>query len=130
MTLTRGAETAILARQPRRAAGILVEVLGVLADLGTQRWVADALETAALVLETEDRERASAILGASDRLRDAAEVRVITEEVRHARDRLVAALGAECFALHEARGRAFSREAAITLALVALATSGHDVGQP
>ena len=131
MTLARAAETAILARQSRRAAGILVELLGVLADLGTQRWAADALETAALVLETEeDPERASAILGASDRLRDATEVRVITEEVRHVHDRLVGALGAERFALHEARGRALSREAAITLALAGLVACGHDLDHP
>jgi predicted ATPase/class 3 adenylate cyclase len=130
MTLARAAETAVLARQLPYAAGILVELLGLLADLGTQRWVADALETAVLVLETEDMERAAAILGASDRLRDAAEVRVITEEVRHARDRLADALGAERFTLHEARGRTLSSEAAITLALAGLFAYGPDVGHP
>ncbi|MDQ3826177.1 MAG: hypothetical protein M3319_03700 [Actinomycetota bacterium] len=75
MTLTRAAETAILVGEFRRAAGILVESLGVLTDLGTQRWLAEALETAAVVLEaTQDAERASAILGAADQLRDAAQV--------------------------------------------------------
>ncbi|HVE45848.1 MAG TPA: tetratricopeptide repeat protein [Acidimicrobiales bacterium] len=134
MALTRAAETAVLAGQPRRAAGILVEVLGVLANLGTGRWVADALETTALVLQAEDDgERASTILGASDRLREAAGearggVRVIAEEVRHARNRLASALGAERFALHEARGRTLSHEAAITLARAGLTARGHDVG--
>jgi hypothetical protein len=128
MALTRAAETAVLASHPRRAAGILVELLSLLADLGTRRWVADALETAALVLEIDDdTERASVILGASDRLREAIEVRVITEEVRHARDRLADALGAERFALHEARGRLLSHEAAITLTIAGLAASGYDV---
>ncbi|HZD14089.1 MAG TPA: hypothetical protein VE196_02945, partial [Pseudonocardiaceae bacterium] len=66
MALTRAAETALLAGQPRTAADILVELLGVVADLGGRRWVADALETAALVLEAEqDTGRAAAILGAS-----------------------------------------------------------------
>lgn len=134
MALTRAGETAVLAGQPRRAAGILVELLGVLADLGTQQWVADALETAALVLEAEDNaEQPSVIFGASDRLRESAGeprggVRVIAEEVRHAWNRLASALGAERFALHEARGRALPREAAITLALAGLTARGHDVG--
>ncbi len=127
MALTRAAETAVLAGHPRRAADILVELLGLLADQGTRRWVADALETAALILEIDDlgigddAERASVILGAADRLREAIEVRVITEEVRHARARLSDALGAERFALHESRGRTLSPEAAIALALARLA---------
>jgi hypothetical protein len=104
-----------------------VELLGLLADQGTRRWVADALEIAALILEIDDdAERASAILGAADRLREAIEVRVITDEVRHARDRLADALGAERFALHEARGRTLSPEAAIALALAGLTTRGSD----
>jgi len=133
MALTRAAETAVLVNEPGCAAGILVELLGILADLGGRRWVADALETAALVLQAEkDAERASAILGASDRLREAAGearggVRVIAEEVRHVRGRLASALGAERVAQHEARGRALSRKAAITLALAGLTTRGHGV---
>jgi hypothetical protein len=70
------------------------------------------------------------ILGASDRLREAIEVRVITEEVRHARDRLADALGAERFTLHEARGRTLSHEAAITLTLAGLAARGYDGDHP
>jgi predicted ATPase/DNA-binding SARP family transcriptional activator len=130
MALTRAAETALLAGQPRTAADILVELLGVVADLGGRRWVADALETAALVLEAEqDTGRAAAILGASDQLRKAAGeasggVRVIAEEVRHSRDRLASALGPERFSQHELRGRALSREAAITLALAGLTARG------
>lgn len=126
MALARAAETAVLAGEHRRAAGILEELLGILADLGTQRWVADALETAALVLEAEDdAEQASVIFGASGRLRESAGearggVRVIAGEVRHARTRLASVLSAERLALHEARGRALPREAAIALALAGL----------
>ena len=136
MTLTRAAETAVLADEPRRAAGFLAELLGVLSDLGTQRWLADALEITALVLEAEqDADRASAILGISDRIREAASeprggVRVIAEQVRHARERLVAALGAERFTLHETRGRALSRDAAVTLALAGLMACGPDINHP
>jgi hypothetical protein len=136
MALTRAAETAVLAGVPGRAGGMFVELLGILADLGTQRWVADALETAALILEAEDNpEQASVILGVSDRLRESAGearggLRVIAEEVRHARNRLAAALGAERFALHEARGRALPREAAITFVLAGLTARGYDAGYP
>ena len=135
MALIRAAETAVLARDSQHAADILVELLSLLADLGSRSWVADALETTALILQAEaDAEQASAILGASDRLREAAGearggVRVIAEEVRHVRDRLAIAQGAECAAQHEARGRALSREAAITLALAALQARGHGVGR-
>ncbi|HET9891473.1 MAG TPA: tetratricopeptide repeat protein, partial [Mycobacterium sp.] len=135
MALIRAAETAVLARNSQHAADILVELLSLLADLGSRSWVADALETTALILQAEaDAEQASAILGASDRLREAAGearggVRVIAEEVRHVRDRLAGALGAECAAQHEARGRALSREAAITLALAALQARGHGAGR-
>jgi predicted ATPase/class 3 adenylate cyclase len=122
MTLTRAAETAVLAREPRRAVGLLAELLGVLTDLGTQRWLAEALETAALVLEAEqDAERASTILGAADELHDAAKLQIIAEQVRHTRGRLANTLGAKRFALHEARGRELSGKAAVTLALAGLA---------
>jgi len=134
MALTRAAETAVLAGEQRRAADILQELLGILTDLGTQRWTADALETAALVLETEDNaEQASVIFGASNRLRESAGearggVRVIAQEVRNARNRLASALAAERLAQHDARGRALPREAAITLALAELTARGHDIG--
>lgn len=131
MALIRAAETAVLARNSQNAADILVELLSLLADLGSRRWVADALETTALILQAEaDAEQGSAILGASDRLREAAGearggVRVLAEQVRHARERLASALGAERFAQHEARGRALSREAAITVALAGLQARGQ-----
>ncbi|MGH3764175.1 MAG: ATP-binding protein [Pseudonocardiaceae bacterium] len=131
MTLTRAAETSVLVGEFRRAAGILVELLGVLTDLGTQRWLAEALETAALVLEAkQDVERASAILGAADQLHDAAQVQVIAEKVQHARDRLADALGAQRFALLETRGRELPPEAAVTLALAGLAACGAGSDRP
>ncbi|HEY3241029.1 MAG TPA: hypothetical protein VGL92_15785 [Acidimicrobiia bacterium] len=126
MALTRAAETAVLAGQLRRAAAILVELLGLLADLAAQRWVADALELAALVSEGESRaEPASELLGAAEALREATGeggggVRVIAGAVLDARRRLAGALGGDRFAQHQARGRALSRERAIAEALVDL----------
>jgi hypothetical protein len=128
MTLARAADTAVLAGEPRCAAAFLVELLAVLADMGTQRWLADALETAALVLAERDPDRAAAVLGASDRLREAAGeprggVRVIAEQVRQARDRLITAVGAERFARHKNRSRELSLKEAVTLALAGLTVS-------
>jgi uncharacterized membrane protein YccC len=90
--------------------------------------IAEALETAAVVLEAEqDAERASTILGAADQLRDAAQVQIIAEQVQHARDRLSGALDAQRFALHETRGRKLSSKAAVALALDGLAACGTEV---
>jgi hypothetical protein len=80
------------------------------------------------VLAERDPDRAAAILATSDRLREAAGearggVRVIAEQVRHAHDRLIKAVGAERFALHETQGRDLSGDAAIALARTGLAVS-------
>jgi hypothetical protein len=100
----------------------------VLADMGTQRWLAEALETTALVLAERDPDRAATILHASDNLREAAGesrggVRVITERARQTRDRLITAVSAEHFARHENRSRELSPKKAATLALAGLTVS-------
>jgi predicted ATPase/class 3 adenylate cyclase len=125
MALSRAADTAVLAGEPRRAAGFLVELLAVLADLGTQRWLADALETAALVLADRDPDRAVAILGVSDRLREAAGeprggVRVLTDQVQQAHDRLITALDADRFARHDNQSRDLPVNEAAILAVAGL----------
>src|SRR6185295_8046241 len=51
MTLVRAAETAVMTADQEAARELVRELLAPLADLGTRRWVADALELAALVLE-------------------------------------------------------------------------------
>jgi hypothetical protein len=128
MALSRAAEAAVLAGQHRRAAAILGEFFGVIADLGTRRFLADALESAAMVLERiDDGKVAAELLGAADGLRRAdgepsGPLRVSAPEVEQTRARLVAALGADRLSEHEARGRALSVEAAIAGAVNGLTT--------
>jgi tetratricopeptide (TPR) repeat protein len=126
MALSRAAEAAVLAGQHRRAAAILDEFFGVIADLGTRRFLADALESAAMVVEgDDDGEVAAELLGAADGLRRADDepsgsLRVSAPEVEQTRARLEAALGTDRLSEHDARGRALSVEAAIARAVTGL----------
>ena len=112
-----------------------MELLAVLADLGSQRWLADALETSAIVLAERDPGRAAATLNASDRLREAATeprggLRVITEQVRQAHDRLITALGADRFAVHENQNRELALNERGTLVRAGLEACRPDTDHP
>jgi hypothetical protein len=95
MALSRAAEPALLAGSYPRAGSLVVEVLGLLRDQASPRWVADALEMAALVLEAQrDGEGATAVLRAADALRKASGeqpggARVLALEVQRGRERLL-----------------------------------------
>ena len=118
MALTRAAETMLLARQSRRAGEILEELLELLHDMGSRRWLADALEMGALVLESRgDLGAAVEVLVVAERLRAASGeqgggVRALAAEVRAGRERLVAAVGPARLAEHEAQCRNLLPEAA------------------
>jgi predicted ATPase/DNA-binding SARP family transcriptional activator len=126
MALSGAAETAVLGGAHARATEVLEELLKVVRDQPGFRWVADALEMAALVLESRDESAAATeALASADALRVAAGetgggVRVAGAEVQRARDRLPGLLGAERFAKHDARGRTRSPDAAIADALARL----------
>jgi hypothetical protein len=126
MALTRAAEAAILAGDHRRAGDVVGELLALVRDLRTRRWLADALELTALVLESRAEPAAAAeILGASEALREGAGqagggVRAVVEAVEDGRGRLVIALGPDGFADHAARGRRLRVEVAIARSLVRL----------
>jgi predicted ATPase/DNA-binding SARP family transcriptional activator len=119
MALSGAAETAMLAGAPARASEILDELLELLQDQPGFRWVADALETAALVLEARDEPGAAAeALASAAALRVSLGetgdgVRVSAAEVERSRERLVGRLGAELFAEHDARGRTQPPDGAI-----------------
>ena len=123
---SRSAEAAVLADDNARASEMLAELLRLVRDLGTRRWLADALELAALVLEARgETGTAAEILGASAAVREAAGepfggVRSVAEEVQRGRDRLIAALGADAYAAHQARGRQRRPESAVGEALTRL----------
>ncbi|MFN0090203.1 MAG: ATP-binding protein [Acidimicrobiales bacterium] len=126
MTLARSAETAVLAGHNARATEMLAELLRLLHDLGTRRWLADALELAALLLESRgETGLATEIFGASAALREAAGepfggIRSVAPEVQRGRDRLIATLGADAYAAHQARGRQQGPQSAVTEALTRL----------
>lgn len=70
MALTRAAQAAVLSDRPARAAEVLRELLALLRDLAARRWVADALEAAALVLRANGAvEAAAEVLAATRPLR-------------------------------------------------------------
>jgi tetratricopeptide (TPR) repeat protein len=133
MTLARAADAAIVAGQPRRAASILIELLGVLADLGTRRYLADALELSAVVMGDDGREGPEAtveLLAAARALRDDAgepstSLLVSTPEVGRIRARVTAELPTDRLASSETGGRALSVEAMIGRALTGLRTTDH-----
>jgi hypothetical protein len=127
MTLARAAEADIVTGDHHHATPILIELLGLLRDLQARRWMADALESAA-VLATRARadEPAARLFGAAATLREAlgeslGGVRVVAEEVRHCRDGAERALGAERFGGHEGSGRSASTDTVIAEALAGLA---------
>ena len=72
MALSRAAETAILAGANSVAANMTAELLAVLRTEASQRWVADALEMASLVLEAQcDAKAATEGLHTADAIRTA-----------------------------------------------------------
>jgi hypothetical protein len=98
-------------------------------------WLADALETSAIVLAERNPGRAAATLSASDRLREAAKetrggARVITEQVRQAHDRLITALGADRFALHENENRELALNETVALVRAGLEACRPDTDHP
>ncbi|MDQ1424507.1 MAG: hypothetical protein QOD72_2005, partial [Acidimicrobiaceae bacterium] len=134
MALARAAETALLADDTRAAGVSLTELLGVLHDLGTRRWAADALELVAVVLERRGQHDDGAVaLGASAALRaargeDAGGVRAGSEAVRRSSDRLRDRLGPR-FATQLARGAAMTPEVVMTEMRLVLGTpDGASVG--
>lgn len=98
--LVRASEVAVLTSRLGQARAVLLEVLGILRDLGARRWVADTLEAAALVLEAHGGvETAARLLGTSDALRLALNEPVVglpalSASLAACRNRIETALGA------------------------------------
>jgi tetratricopeptide (TPR) repeat protein len=120
MALTRTAETSVLVADYARAGELVGELLELLHDLGTRRWVAGALELSALVLESRgDQIAAAEILGASDVLREVSGS-AADQGVDRCRERLTAALGRDLFADRLGNGGKLSPERAVAEARAAL----------
>jgi hypothetical protein len=71
MALVRAAEAAVVASQTARAHRLLDELVTVLRDLGSHRWVAETLEVVAVVLGPDRPQAAATCLGAANALRTA-----------------------------------------------------------
>ncbi|MGQ0466922.1 MAG: ATP-binding protein [Sporichthyaceae bacterium] len=69
MALTRAAETALVGERFDALVAVLDELLGLLREVGSPRWVAETLEIAAVVLAPDRPEAAATLLGSADALR-------------------------------------------------------------
>lgn len=71
MALVRAAEAAVVVSQTARAHRLLDELVTVLRDLGSHRWVAETLEVVAVILGPDRPQAAATCLGAANALRTA-----------------------------------------------------------
>lgn len=71
MALARAVEVRLVLGREQEVAAVLDELLAVLREQGSRRWVAESLELAAVVLATVDPDTAGRCLGAAAALRDA-----------------------------------------------------------
>jgi tetratricopeptide (TPR) repeat protein len=123
MTLVRAAETAVLTANQDGARNLVRELLATLADLGTRRWVADAIELAAVILERDGKPQPAArLLGGCAAIRSslaepAGGLRALAGTVAACRDRLAELLGTEMMAEHQALGACLSIDRTIAYAL-------------
>ena len=102
MALTRAAEAAVLAHHRERGRRFLTEIATSLRRSPSRRWLADTLETGAVLAEGPAPELSASLLGAADTMRASTDEhlggqRVITAQVRLARQRLAEALNAQDF---------------------------------
>ena len=119
MALCRSAEARIIAGDDDGAAVDIVELLRLLHELGTRRWLADIVELAAVVLARRGQPaEAASALGAADGLRSAAGeplggVRVGAEEVRRVAAAVADALDPDDLRRARASGQAAAPEATV-----------------
>ena len=110
---------AIIAGDDDGAAVDIVELLRLLHELGTRRWLADIVELAAVVLARRGQPAdAASALGAADGLRSAAGeplggVRVGADEVRRVAAAVADALGPDDLRRALASGQAAAPEATV-----------------
>ena len=127
MTLARAAEVAVLSERLADARPHVVELVKTLKQLGARRWVAEALELAAIVFGEEQPDMGATALGAAERLRlalaePAGPAFLLGEALDTAVRGISDRLGTETFALEKARGASLPVDEA--LALVATRLGG------
>jgi tetratricopeptide (TPR) repeat protein len=132
MALLREAEVALLVDKDRAAERALRESLEVLRQIGGDAWVADALESVALLAGGRGRHTVAArFLGASDMVRrvrsETGETRIIYRHIERYRAAATQAVGAVAFEAEYARGGALGAVQAVSEALAEL--RGDETGQ-
>ncbi len=126
MCLVRAAAAATLSGRWAKAESLLRELLVFLRRLGTDRWVGDALEFAAIVLEATDRPLAAGqVLRALDRHRaDVTEstgrIQAVAEALNECRARIAARFGSDYHSENADRVSLATVEDRILVALRAL----------
>jgi tetratricopeptide (TPR) repeat protein len=131
MALTRASETRILTRDFARARTTLRQLLILLRELGGERFVADALEMAALLADEEGRSAATLLLLATCRVMREADgeplggTRTVSSLVRECDERVHESLAPAESADKGAHGRQMTSAEAIEYALAQL-VSGVD----
>jgi predicted ATPase/DNA-binding SARP family transcriptional activator len=129
MALARAAEAAVVSGKPADARPFVVELVDTLRQLGARRWVAEALELAAIVFGDDQPDTAAFALGAAERLRAAlgetpGPAFLLGETLATADEGIKSRLGTEGFALEKARGGHFPVDEALALVAGRLGGSG------
>jgi non-specific serine/threonine protein kinase len=133
MTLVRAAETAVLTADRDAARDLVRELLAALAELGSRRWVADAIELAAVILERDVQPQPAArLFGACAAIRSslgepAGGLRALAGTVAACREQLIGVMGVEPLAEQEGLGAGFSIDRAISYALEWLETPLREI---
>ncbi len=123
MALVRAAETAVMTGDHEEARNLVRELLALLAEIGSRRWVADGVELAALILEQGAQPQPAArLIGACAGIRSSlgeapGGLRALASTVKTCRAQLVETLGADRFSETETMGASFSTDQAISYAL-------------
>ena len=129
MTLVRAAETAVLTADHEGARDLVRELLALLAEIGSRRWVADAIELAALILERGGQPQPAArLFGACAAIRSslgepAGGLRALAATVHASHERLIETLDEDRFAEQERLGADLSKDQALSYALEWLASA-------
>ena len=129
MALARAAEAAVVSGEPTDARPNVVELVETLRQLGARRWVAEALELAAIVFGDDQPDTAALALGAAERLRAAlgespGPAFLLGEALAAANERIESRLGTQGFAMEKARGANLPVDEALAFVAGRLGGSG------
>ena len=129
MALARAAEVAVLLGRSPEARPHIIELLGILRQLGARRWVAETLEIAAIVFGDDQPETAALAIGIAECLRHALgepadPAFLLGEALDAATERIRDRLGADGFAQQKSRGASLPVDEALAFVASRLGGGG------